>query len=80
MYLPRGSVNVTVEYPGFVMQSKIVSISEGGTMSLNWYLEKSGLPIPEFPLYSLLPVAAVIIAFCQLLLRRRKYGNKDVKN
>ena len=72
MYLPRGSINVTVEYAGFILQSKIVSISEGGTLSLDWYLEKSGLPIPELSLYNLLPVVAFLIAFCQLLVRRRK--------
>ena len=72
MYLPRGNINVTVDYPGFLVQSKIVSISEGGTMSMDWYLEKSGLPIPELSLYNLLPVVALLIAFCQLLVRRKK--------
>ncbi len=72
MYLPVGSVNVTVECPGFAMQSKIVSIPEGGTTTMDWYLRRSRLPIPEFSPYSVPALAAVLIAFGQLVLRRRK--------
>ncbi len=72
MYLPVGYVNVTVEYPGFIVQSKIVSISEGGSMALDWYLERSGLPIPEFQSYGALTLMVILLTFCQLILRRRK--------
>ena len=77
MFLPVGSVNVTVECPGFVMQSRIVSISEGGTTSLDWYLRKSRLAIPEFSSYGMPALVVILIAFGQLLLRRRRQWSAD---
>lgn len=71
MYLPRGSVTITVEYAGFIRQSKVVHVSDGGTTTLNWYLERSGLPIPEFTKYGLILVTAATVALYQILLRRR---------
>jgi len=71
MYLPLGTVTITVEYAGFIQQSKVVHVSEGGTTTLDWYLERSGLPIPEFTNYGIILVAAATVALCQILLRRR---------
>lgn len=71
MYLPSGSATITVEYAGFIRQSKVVHVSEGGTTALDWYLERSGLPIPEFTDYGIILVAAAMVALYQILLRRR---------
>ena len=71
MYLPRGSVTIIVEYAGFISQSKVINISEGGTTTYDWHLERSGLPIPEFMNYGVVLVAAATVALYQILLRRR---------
>jgi hypothetical protein len=71
MYLPVGRVNITVEYPGFLRQSRFVHVSEGGSTTLDWYLERSELPIPEFSSYHVFLVAAALIGTIQVLLRRR---------
>lgn len=49
-YLPTGTFNVTVEEPGFVTQSRMLTVSDGSaTTGFNFFLERSNVPVPEFP-------------------------------
>jgi len=75
MYLPSGLLNVTVEHPGFKMQSRIIAISEGGSAQMNFYMERSEIPIPEFEAY-LLPIIAAAVLVLAIALTKRKRSRK----
>ena len=71
IFLPAGMVNVTVTHPGFKAQSLIVSISDGGAAQLNFYLERSEIPIPEFEAYLLPAMIASLLVFVTAITRRK---------
>lgn len=48
MFVPAGLYNVTVTQPGYVAYSNSVAVSDGSTNSINFVLEQSHLPVPEF--------------------------------
>jgi len=61
-YLPTGTFNVTVEEPGFISQSRMLTVSDGSaTTGFNFFLERSNVPVPEFPtqLFAVLMVIAI---------------------
>lgn len=75
MYVPAGVYNVTVDPPGYATYSNSVAVSDGSTSSINFYLEQSHVPVPEYP-----PGAFVLVLFVALasvlvvqrtMLRRR---------
>jgi hypothetical protein len=75
MFLPTGTYNFTVDAgSAYKAQSQSVTVSNGGTSSVNFYLEQSHVPIPEFPtqLLSLIMVAA----FAAALITQRKIRAK----
>lgn len=74
-YLPTGTFNVTVDEPGFIPQSRSITISDGSSTSgFNFFLERSNVPIPEFPtqFISLLMIAAIAGALVAKRLIKRK--------
>jgi len=72
MFLPAARLNVTVQHPGFKTQAKLVAVSEGGLAQLNFYLERSETPIPEFEAYFLPFVAASLLIFTVVLTKRKR--------
>jgi hypothetical protein len=67
MYVPQGTYNVTVVEPGYVSYSSAVAVSPGSASTINFYLEQSHIPVPEFPsgvisIVTVLSLAAVLIA------------------
>ncbi len=48
MFVPVGVYNVTVTQPGYVTTSNRVVVSDGSATSINFTLEQSHLPVPEF--------------------------------
>jgi len=48
MFIPVGKYNVTVTEPGYVSYSTSVSVSGGSSSVINFYLDESHVPIPEF--------------------------------
>jgi hypothetical protein len=76
MYVfPQGLYNVTVVEPGYVSYSNAVVVSPGSTSTINFYLEESHIPVPEFPAgmasaVTVLALGAVLIAARRT--RRRK--------
>lgn len=72
MFLPSGLLNVTVEHPGFKTQSKVIAISEGGVSQMNFYLERSEVPIPEFEVYLLPFIAVALLALTNAVARKRR--------
>ena len=71
MFLPSGLLNVTVEHPGFKIQTKVIAISEGGVAQMNFYLERSEIPIPEFEAY-LLPIMVVVLLVLTRAVTKKK--------
>jgi len=71
MFLPSGLLNVTVEHPGFKTQARVVAISEGGVAQMNFYLERSEIPIPEFEAY-LLPIMVVVLLVLTRAVTKKK--------
>jgi hypothetical protein len=71
MWVAPGSYNLTVSVdPAYKPVSKMVTVSEGGAVTVDFELEPSGKPIPEYPSVAQ-PVMLVIAAFAAAVLIRR---------
>ena len=73
MYLPAGYYNVTAVEPGFVPHTIFVAVSDGSSSSINFYLEQSHIPVPEFQPQMILAVLMVAFAATLLAKRARKH-------
>jgi hypothetical protein len=70
MFVPTGFYNLTVVQPGYANYSNTVSVSDGSTSSINFYLELSHVPVPEFqPNFTLMVMILTLGA--ALVVRRR---------
>jgi hypothetical protein len=70
MFLPVGDYNMSVYEPGFKPYSMSISVADGASLNgLNFYLERSEVPIPEFPGQTLTFI--MIVAFASALLLKR---------
>ncbi|MGQ9542549.1 MAG: carboxypeptidase regulatory-like domain-containing protein [Candidatus Bathyarchaeia archaeon] len=76
IFLPAGTYTITVELPGYKPATKTVSVSEGSFTSLNFYLEESGIPIPEFTDYAR-PIFISMILLLLVAVRRNIASRKD---
>ncbi|MGO9643944.1 MAG: hypothetical protein ACLPY5_04265 [Candidatus Bathyarchaeia archaeon] len=72
MYLPAGYYNVTAIEPGFVPHTIFVAVSDGSSSSINFYLEQSHIPVPEFRPQMILIVMVVALTATLLAKRARK--------
>lgn len=74
MYVPAGVYNVTVAYPGYKAYSNTVAVSDGSASTINFYLEESHVPVPEFPtgMASTIAVVAITAALAVMKLRKRR--------
>jgi len=72
MYLPAGYYNVTAVEPGFVPHTIFVAVSDGSSSSINFYLEQSHIPVPEFQPQMILIVMVVALTATLLAKRVRK--------
>jgi len=61
MFVPVGIYNVTVVSPGYKAYSMSITVADGSSSAINFYLEQSGVPIPEFQ-----PDAFSIVLFVAL--------------
>jgi len=71
MFVPVGTYNVTVLEAGYVLTSSSVSVSDGSSSTINFNLEQSHVPVPEFPASSTLILLAAL-SIAMVALRRRK--------
>jgi hypothetical protein len=69
-YVPQGLYNVTVVEPGYVSYSNAVVVSPGSTSTINFYLEQSHIPVPEFP--AGMASAVAMLAFAAVLIAARR--------
>jgi len=72
MYVPAGNYNVTVVEPGYKAYSNAVSVSPGSASSINFYLEQSHVPVPEFPSGMISVIAVVALSAALLAMRRTR--------
>jgi len=71
MYVPSGFYNVTVVEPGYVAYTNQVNVAPGSASSINFYLEQSHVPVPEFPSGIVLSVTLILTLSAALLAIRR---------
>jgi|SRR5208282_2471174 len=69
MFLLAGTYNVTVTEPGFLQHSISVAVSDGSSSSINFYLNESQIPVPEFQPQMI--SVAIAIALAATLLTKR---------
>lgn len=71
IFLPTGDYVVTCSLPGYEVVTRQVSVSDGSATSMNFYMEQSGVPIPEFHEY-LTPIMASMALLMVLVLQRKR--------
>jgi len=76
MYVPSGFYNVTVIEPGYLPYTDAVSVAPGSASTINFYLEQSHVPVPEFPSGLLLSATLVVTLSAALLAIRRTRRGK----
>jgi hypothetical protein len=70
MYVPQGTYNVTVVEPGYVPYSSVVAVGPGSASTINFYLEESHVPVPEFPTGTVSAIA--VLAFAAVLVAAKR--------
>jgi hypothetical protein len=65
---------VSVYVQGYTTQSSSVAVSDGSQSSINFFLEESHVPVPEFPAQML--SALMIIAIAATLVAKRAVKRK----
>ena len=73
LWVAPGTYNVTASSePGFTPQSKMVVVTDGGVAGgVDFQLEASGNPIPEYPT-SLLPIVLLATTTAAIVIIRRR--------
>ena len=73
MWVAAGTYNVTASSePGYLPESHMVTVSDGGSEAVNFQLEPSGKPIPEYPV-SVQPVMLAVAALAAAIMIRRRH-------
>jgi hypothetical protein len=72
MFVPAGNYNVTVVEPGYKPYSSAVSVSPGSASTINFDLELSHVPVPEFPSGMISVIAVVALSTALLAMRRTR--------
>lgn len=70
MFVPVGWYNVTVVEPGYQTNNNTIFVSDGSKSNINFYLEQSHVPVPEFQPDMTLVVMVLTLAGA-LVIRRR---------
>ncbi len=76
MFVPTGTYNVTVVEPGYLAYSQVIAVSNGSASTINFYLEESHVPIPEFPSGVVQALAVVTLAGALFAMRRTRRRSK----
>jgi len=71
LYLGTGSWELITDVPGYKTVSKVIAVPDGGTVSYDFYLEQSGVPIPEFHEYATPLITSMSLLLVVILMRRR---------
>ena len=77
MFLPIGDYNVTATEPGYISLSTVVSVSDGSTSVINFYLYESHVPVPEFQSQFLSLVLMFSLAVVLLVKKTSRPKKRD---
>jgi hypothetical protein len=73
MWVAPGTYNVTASSePGYIPESHMVTVSDGGSAAVDFQLEPSGEPIPEYPV-AIQPVMLAVAALAAAIMIRRRH-------
>jgi hypothetical protein len=77
LFVPRGDYDLTIEYfsgdQGFTSQTVPITAPDGGTLSYNFLnMERSNIPVPEFPVTALVAFAAIASSLFLVRKARKK--------
>jgi len=73
MWVAPGTYNVTASSePGYLPESHMVTVSDGGSAAVDFQLEPSGKPIPEYPV-PFQPVMLAVAALAAAIMIRRRH-------
>jgi aspartate/methionine/tyrosine aminotransferase len=72
MFVPAGTYNVTVVEPGYKAYSNVIAVSNGSASTINFYLEQSHVPVPEFPSGIVQALAVVAMSAALIAMRRKR--------
>ncbi|MEM3061629.1 MAG: carboxypeptidase-like regulatory domain-containing protein [Candidatus Bathyarchaeia archaeon] len=76
MFLPVGRFRLEVEHPGYITQTMNIAVSSGSSTSVNFYLEQSGVPIPEFSDFTLQLLMIFTLLASTAIIGKTKIFNK----
>lgn len=71
LVLPSGTFVIRVIAPGYAEQMATVAVTSGSSSSIDFYLEQSRTPIPEYPAFAMPALMALALALAMALARRR---------
>lgn len=72
MWVAPGTYNVTATSdPGFIPEAHQVAVTPGAVATVDFYLQPSGKPVPEYP-SSLQPVMLAVAALVAVIMIRRR--------
>jgi len=78
LWLPSGTYNVTVSHQGYFPKSMMLAVSSGSSTSIDFVLDPTGIPIPEFS-DGIVWLGGLAILVCLIVTRRRKsHGGRCV--
>ena len=72
LILPSGTFVIRVIAPGYAEQVVTVAVTSGSSSSLDFYLEQSHTPIPEYPAFAMPVIMALALALAMALTRRTR--------
>jgi hypothetical protein len=74
-YLPQDTYIIRVEEPGLSYQDETIMLSDAGTMTSYVYMNQTGVPIPEFSIYT-----STILTICiSYLLISKRLRRKNIQ-
>ncbi|MEM2943112.1 MAG: carboxypeptidase-like regulatory domain-containing protein [Candidatus Bathyarchaeia archaeon] len=76
LFLSTGSWELITSMPGYKPVSKVIAVPDGGTVTYDFYLEESGVPIPEFHEYAAPFITSICLLLAVLVLRRRSLSTQ----
>jgi len=73
LFLPTaGNWRITASVPGYDEVTASIAISEGSGASYDFYLQQSGVPIPEFHEYATMFITSISLVLVIVLMRRKR--------
>jgi hypothetical protein len=75
-YLPLDTYTIRVEEPGLSYQDETIMLSDAGTITSNAYMYQTGVPIPEFSMYTS-TILSIFICISYFLVSKKTKVKKE---